>query len=84
LRDHGELVDIDRPVKLELEVAKAMRKSASVQGPALLFKQNGTPFPLVGGVYNSRAKAPIALEATEATVFQRVLDGIARRVPRAT
>jgi 3-polyprenyl-4-hydroxybenzoate decarboxylase len=39
------------------------------------------PFPLVGGVYNSRAKALIALEATETTVFQRVLDGLARRIP---
>jgi 2,5-furandicarboxylate decarboxylase 1 len=80
LRDHGELVDIDRPVKLELEVARAMRKSASVQGPALLFKQNGTPFPLVGGVYNSRAKALLALQSDETNVFQRVLDGLGRRI----
>ena len=34
LRKHGELIDIDRPVALELEVAKALRKSASVGGPA--------------------------------------------------
>ena len=81
LRAHGELIDVDRPVALELEVAKAMRKSAAVAGPAIRFNNNGTPFPLVGGVYNSRAKALIALEATEATVFQRVLDGIARRIP---
>jgi 4-hydroxy-3-polyprenylbenzoate decarboxylase/2,5-furandicarboxylate decarboxylase 1 len=80
LRDHGELVDIDRPVKLEFEVAKAMRKSASAQGPALLFKQNGTAFPLVGGVYNSRAKALIALQSTEDQVFQRVLEGLERRI----
>ena len=26
LRKHGELIDIDRPVALELEVAKALRK----------------------------------------------------------
>jgi 4-hydroxy-3-polyprenylbenzoate decarboxylase/2,5-furandicarboxylate decarboxylase 1 len=41
-------------VALELEVAKAMRKSASVSGPAIVFKNNGTDFPLVGGLYNSR------------------------------
>jgi 4-hydroxy-3-polyprenylbenzoate decarboxylase/2,5-furandicarboxylate decarboxylase 1 len=80
LRDHGELVDIDRPVALELEVAKAMRKSASISGPALRFNKNGTPFPLVGGVYNSRAKALIALQSTEANVFQRILDGLGRRI----
>ena len=61
LRRQGELIDIDRPVALELEVAKALRKSAAVGGPACVFRQNGTRFPLVGGVYNSRAKALIAL-----------------------
>jgi hypothetical protein len=71
------------PVALELEVAKAIRKSAAISGPAIRFNKNGTPFPLIGGVYNSRAEALIALEATEATVFQRILDGLARRVPRA-
>jgi 4-hydroxy-3-polyprenylbenzoate decarboxylase len=30
LRSAGELIDVDRPVALELEVAKAMRKSAMV------------------------------------------------------
>ena len=80
LRDAGELVDIDRPVALELEVAKALRKSAAVAGPGFVFKQNGTAFPLVGGVYNSRRKALIAFESTEAEVFQKILDGLGRRI----
>ena len=69
LRKHGELIDIDRPVAHHLEVAKARRKSAVIGGPACLFKNNGTRFPLVAGVYNSRAKALIALEATEDATF---------------
>ena len=56
LRSAGELLEVDRVVSPELEVAKAMRKSASVSGPALVFKNTGTEFPLVGGVYNTRAK----------------------------
>ena len=60
----------------ELEVAKAMRKSASVSGPAIVFKNNGTAFPLVGGVYNTRSKALIALQTTEKDVFDRVLHGM--------
>jgi 4-hydroxy-3-polyprenylbenzoate decarboxylase/2,5-furandicarboxylate decarboxylase 1 len=44
LRKQGELIDIDRPVALELEVAKALRKSASVGGPACAFRNNGTGF----------------------------------------
>ena len=81
LRKHGELIDIDRPVALELEVAKALPKSASVSGPACVFKNNGTRFPLVAGVYNTRAKALIALEATEDTIFDRILSGLAKRIP---
>ena len=34
LRKHGELIDIDRPVAPHLEVAKALRKSAAIGGPA--------------------------------------------------
>jgi 2,5-furandicarboxylate decarboxylase 1 len=81
LRDQGELIDVDRPVALELEVAKAMRKSASVAGPAVVFMNNGTDFPLVGGVYNSRAKALIAYGCDEDNVMQHILDGLANRIP---
>jgi 2,5-furandicarboxylate decarboxylase 1 len=80
LRKQGELFDVDRPVALNLEVAKAMCKSAAIAGPAFVFKKNGTEFPLVGGVYNSRSKALIAWEATEATVTKRILTGLSRRI----
>ena len=81
LRSAGELLELDRAVSPELEVAKAMRKSASVSGPALIFKNNGTDFPLVGGVYNTRAKSLIALQTTEKEAFDRVLRGMATRIP---
>jgi 2,5-furandicarboxylate decarboxylase 1 len=81
LRKQGELFDVDRPVALEFEIAKALKKSASVAGPAFVFKNNGTAFPLVGGLYNTRAKALIALESTEATVVERILTGLSKRIP---
>jgi 4-hydroxy-3-polyprenylbenzoate decarboxylase/2,5-furandicarboxylate decarboxylase 1 len=81
LRSEGELIDVDRPVALELEVAKAMRKSASVAGPAVVFKQNGTQFPLVGGVYNSNAKALIAYGCTEENVFDEIVTRLKTRIP---
>jgi 2,5-furandicarboxylate decarboxylase 1 len=80
LQKAGELIEVDRPVSPMLEVAKAMRKSAAVSGPAVMFKDNGTEFPLVGGVYNTRSKALIALEATEQNVFDKVLRGMAARI----
>jgi hypothetical protein len=79
LRKAGELIEVDRAVSPELEVAKAMRKSAAVSGPAIIFKNNGTAFPVAGGVYNTRSKALIAFQTTEKDAFERVLHGMATR-----
>jgi 2,5-furandicarboxylate decarboxylase 1 len=49
LRQHGELVDIDRPVALS-DIGKAMKQSYRRQGPGLMFNNNGSAFPLVAGV----------------------------------
>ena len=84
LRAQGELVDVNRHIALDLDVAKALRKSGATGGPALMFRDNGTPFPLVGGVYNSRAKALIAFESTEDEVFDKILTGLASPVPPVT
>ena len=81
LRARGELIEVDRRVDPNLEVAKALRKSAATAGPAVVFKNNGTDFALVGGVYNSRAKALIAFDSTEDNIVQNILDGLARRIP---
>jgi 4-hydroxy-3-polyprenylbenzoate decarboxylase/2,5-furandicarboxylate decarboxylase 1 len=76
LKNAGELVDIDRPVALKYDVAKALAKASSVQGPALMFKQTGTEFPLVAGVYGNRRLALMAFEATEKTIHAKVLKAI--------
>lgn len=76
LREQGELLEVERPISLNLEVGKALRKSAARAGPAILFKNNGTPYPLIGGVYNSRRKALIAFQATEDTIFEKILNGL--------
>ena len=80
LRAHGELVDIDRPVDIDTGVARALKRTYAQSGPALMFNRNGTAFPLVGGVYATRRHALLAFEATEATIFERVLHGLDRPV----
>jgi UbiD family decarboxylase len=40
LRQHGELIDVNRPVALN-DVGKAMKQSYVRQGPAIMFNQNG-------------------------------------------
>lgn len=80
LREQKELISVTRPVALEFEIGKALKKSASVSGPAVLFENNTTKFPLVGGVYNSRKKALIAFEASEETVIDRIINGLSNPI----
>src|SRR5262249_34528370 len=79
LRQHGELLDVNRPVALA-DVGKAMKQSYVRQGPALMFNQNGTDYPLVAGVYSTRSKALLAFEADEDTIFDKVLTGLDRPI----
>ncbi len=76
LRQSGDLVDIARPIALKYDIAKALAKASAVDGPALMFPQNGTDFPLVAGLYGSRRRALVAFEATEETIHARVTKGI--------
>ena len=66
LRQHGELIDINRPIALT-DVGKALKQSLCDRAPAMMFNQNGTEFPLVCGVYSTRSKALLAFEADEKT-----------------
>jgi len=61
LRQHGELIDINRPVALN-DVGKAMKQAYVRTGPAILFNNNVTDYPLVAGIYSTRAKALLAFE----------------------
>ncbi|MFC3908124.1 UbiD family decarboxylase [Legionella dresdenensis] len=80
LREENELITVSRKVELAFEIGQAMQKSAAVSGPAILFENNGTPYSLVGGIYNSRKKALLAFEATEENVFSRILQGLAKPI----
>ena len=76
LKNSGDLVEIARPVSPRYDIAKALARTSAVRGPALLFTQTGTDFPLVAGVYGNRRLALKAFEATEQTIHDRVLKGL--------
>ena len=80
LRSAGELVDIARPIALKYDIAKALAKASSVQGPALMFTETGTDFPLVAGIYGNRRLALLAFEANEQTIHDKVLKGINNQI----
>lgn len=75
LRERGELEDVDGEIDLA-DVGKALKQTSHRQGPALMFNRNGTEFPLVAGLYSTRAKALLAFEATEETIIKKVMDGL--------
>ena len=79
LRQHGELIHIDRPVALA-DIGKAMKQSYRRGGPALMFNKNGIDFPLVCGLYATRGKALLAFEADERTILQKVLAGLGKPI----
>ncbi len=76
LRENGDLIDVDRPIDLESDVGKALQKSAAISGPAVQFNNNGTEFPLIGGLYNSRSKSLIAFQSDEDGLFDKILKGL--------
>jgi 2,5-furandicarboxylate decarboxylase 1 len=76
LRQNGELIEIKRPVDLNGDIGKALKQSYVRQGPAMVFEQNRTTYPLVAGVYSTRSKALLAFEANEDTIFEKVLHGL--------
>src|SRR3984957_20692212 len=80
LRQHGELIDLNRPVALN-DVGKAMKQAYARNGPAIMFNNNGTAYPLVAGIYSTREKALLAFEADEDTILDKVLHGLDNPIP---
>ena len=81
LRSSGELIDVDRPVALELEVAKAMRKSASIAGPAVVFKQNGTQIPARRRRVQLARQGADRLRLHEDNAFDEIVTRLKTRIP---
>lgn len=81
LREHGELVAVDRPMSLNEDIPKALKLTQVRQGPALMFTNNGTEHPLVAGIYGTRRKALLAFGATEEDIMEKVLHGLDHPIP---
>jgi 4-hydroxy-3-polyprenylbenzoate decarboxylase/2,5-furandicarboxylate decarboxylase 1 len=84
LRQQGELIDIDRPIALS-DIGKALIHAyRRPDRPALMFKQNGTEFPLVCGLYANRAKALLAFQSDETSIQDKVLTGLSKPIKPVT
>jgi 4-hydroxy-3-polyprenylbenzoate decarboxylase/2,5-furandicarboxylate decarboxylase 1 len=80
LRSKRELAEVNGAVHLS-DIGKALKQTYHNQGPALIFTNNGTEFPLVAGLYSTRSKAMIAFEATEQTIVEKLQKGLENPIP---
>ena len=63
LEEKKDLVHISRPTSPHFEVAAGIRKTSSIEGPALFFDNVvGHSMPVVGGLYAVRRRAVLGLE----------------------
>lgn len=76
--ERGDAIHVEREVDCNLEIGKALKKSYEGRSPVIYFdRPKGKRYPAVGGVFGNRAKALLAFEATEDTIHQKFIDGIA-------
>jgi 4-hydroxy-3-polyprenylbenzoate decarboxylase/2,5-furandicarboxylate decarboxylase 1 len=82
LEERRELVRITEEVDPKFEIGAYIRKTSDQQGPVLLFENvKGHDIAAVGGIFASRRRVLMALEAGSDEVYDRFQDGVANPVP---
>ena len=73
LEQAGDLIRIDRPVKMEYEAGAICRQLSDADGPAVLIsKIEGTDWPLAANVFGTRRRIARALGTTENEMLEHV------------
>jgi 2,5-furandicarboxylate decarboxylase 1 len=81
LERENDLIHVERPVSTEFEIAAGIRKTSTIDGPALVFDNvRGYEIPVVGGLYSSLRRIHLGLESNHRDYFDRVLRGLARPI----
>ena len=77
LEEKGLLKRVKKEVDVKYEIASMIRETCDVQGPCLFFENvKGYEMPVVGGVFATRQRVLLALEAEQSNVIERFLRGI--------
>ncbi len=79
LKANGQLVEINRPTRLDLEMPAVMQALMKAQGPAALFTNLDHPsgIPVTGGIIGSLPRIALAMECGEAEITRRMGEAIA-------
>jgi UbiD family decarboxylase len=82
LEEKKDLVHISRPTSPNFEVAAGIRKTSSIEGPALFFDNVvGHSMPVVGGLYAVRRRAVLGLETTPDKIHSKIMEGLKNHIP---
>ncbi len=81
LEDQGQLTPVTEEVDPKYEIARRLNRAAKAQGPALLFQHvRGSTVPLVAGLFATRQRVLAALDCTEESFTERLLQGMAQPI----
>lgn len=82
LEERKELIRIQDEVDPAYEVGSYIRKTSDQQGPALLFENvKGSDLTMVGGVFASRRRILLALEADPDSMYESVGESLENPLP---
>lgn len=82
LEEKKDLVHISRPTSPHFEIAAGIRKTSSIEGPALFFDNVvGHSMPVVGGLYAVRRRAVLGLETTPDKIHSKIMEGLKNHIP---
>ena len=80
LEKAGELVRIRRFVNPELEITEIVDRVSKAGGPAILFENTGTPFPLLINAMGSYKRMCIALGVNDMDDVGREIEGLFKQM----
>ncbi len=80
LEKYGELKRVRTPVSPVLEITEITDRIVKAEGPALLFEETGTPFPVLINAYGSERRMALALGLALDSPGPNLLDTISTRM----
>jgi len=80
LEKYGELKRVRTPVSPVLEITEITDRIVKAEGPALLFEETGTPFPVLINAYGSERRMALALGVEGDSKGSNPLDAISTRM----
>lgn len=85
LRAKGQLVEITRPARLDLEAPAVMQALMKAGGPAALFRNLDHPsgIPVTGGIIGTLPRIALAMECAEGEVAPRMGRAVANPIKAA-